>query len=90
MTKTIIMLDYYVNIIDQLKEKLLSWTDECNYFVMGKDFMRFKFRTDNELVYNIKTNIPVFVVSLSSVIKKADIYYPHFKLQKCFYESDEI
>ena len=48
--KNKIMLDYYVSIIDQLKEELLSWTDEGNYFVMGKDFMRFKFRTDNELV----------------------------------------
>ena len=83
------MLDYYVSIIDQLKEESLSWTDEGDYFVMGKDFMRFKFRTDNELVYNKKINIPNCVISLSSAIKKGDIYYPQFKLQKCFYESDE-
>ena len=51
------MLDYYVSIIYQLKEKLLSWTDEGDDFVMGKDFMRFKFRTENELVYNKKNLI---------------------------------
>ena len=56
------MLDYYVSIIDQLKEESLSWTDEGDYFVMGKDFMRFKFRTDNELVYNKKINIPNCVI----------------------------
>ena len=31
---------------------------------------RFKFRTDDNLLYNKKINIPVCVISLSSVIKK--------------------
>ena len=62
------MLNNYVGIIDKLKEELLSWTNE-NYFVMGKDFMRFKFRTDDKLVYNQKVNIPVCVISLSCVVK---------------------
>ena len=46
---------------------------------------RFKFRTDDNLLYNKKINIPVCVISLSSVIKKENIHYPLFKLQKCFY-----
>ena len=46
---------------------------------------RFKFRTDDNLLYNKKINIPVCVISLSSVIKKENIHYPIFKLQKCFY-----
>ena len=56
------MLDYYVSITAQLKEKLLPWTDEGDYFVMGKDSMRFKFRIDNELVCNKKINISVCVI----------------------------
>ena len=79
-------LNNYVGIIDQLKDEILSWTDE-DYFVMGKDFMRFKFRTDDKLVYNLKINIPVCVISLSSVLKRGYIYYPQFKLQKWFYEN---
>ena len=51
--------------------------------------MRFKFRTDDKLVYNKKINIPLCVISLSSVIKNRDVYYPQFKLQKCFYENDD-
>ena len=83
------MLNNYVKIIDQLKEEILSWVDELegDYFVMGKDFMRFKFRTDDELVYNKKINITVCVISLSTVIKKGGVYYPQFRLQKCFYEN---
>ena len=70
--------------------KILSWTDEfeSDYSVMCSEFMRFKFRTDDELVYNKKIIILVCVVSLRDVIKKGDIYYPQFKLQKCFYESN--
>ena len=80
------MLHNYVGIIDQLKEEILSWTDE-DYFVMGKDFMIFRFRTDDNLVYNQKINIPVCVISLNCVVKKGDIYYPQFSLQKCFYKN---
>ena len=47
---------------------------------------RFKFRTDDNLLYNKKINIPVCVISLSSVIKKENIYYPMLKLQRCFDE----
>ena len=39
------------------------------------------------ICYTIKKiNIPVCVISLSSVIKKENIRYPIFKLQKRFYE----
>ena len=47
------MLNNYASIINQVKEEIFSFEDE-DYFVMGKDFMRFKFRTDDNLVYNQK------------------------------------
>ena len=84
--KNKIMLDYYVRIIDQIKEEILSWGDDY-YFVMVNDFMRFRFRTDDKLVYNKIVNIPVCVISLSSVVKRGDVYYPQFRLQKYFYET---
>ena len=52
------MLNNYIEIIDRIKKEILSWVDD-DYFVMGKDFMRFRFRTNNKLVYNKKINIPV-------------------------------
>ena len=55
------MLDDYVKIIDQIK--VLSFEDD-EYFKMVKDFMRFRFRTDNKLVYNRVVNIPVCLISL--------------------------
>ena len=47
--------------------------------------MRYKFGTDDSLVYNEKNNIPVCVISLSSVIKKGNTYYLQFRWQKYFY-----
>ena len=50
------MLDSYASIIDQIKEEVLSFDeDDDEYFTIGKDFMRFRFRTDDNLVwYTIK------------------------------------
>ena len=50
----------------------------------------FKFKTDDNLLYNKKINIPVCVISLSSVIKKENIQYPILRLQKCFYENESF
>ena len=76
----------YTGIIDKIKEEIFSFgADEI--FVMGSDFMRFRFKTDVNLVYNRKINIPVCAISLSCVIKRGDVYYPQFKLQDCLYEN---
>ena len=53
-------------------------------------FMRFRFKTDDNLVYNKIINIPVCVISLSSVIKKRNISYRNFIFQRCFYESESL
>ena len=53
---------------------------------MGNDFMRFRFKTDDKLVYKKKFNVSVCAISISSVIQKGDWYYPQFKLQECFYD----
>ena len=43
------------------------------------------------ICYTIKkNNIPVCVISLSSVIKKENILYPIFKLQTFFYENESF
>ena len=43
------------------------------------------------ICYTIKKiNVPVCVISLSSVIKKENIHYPIFRLQKRFYENESF
>ena len=53
-------------------------------------FLKSKFRTDDNLVYNEIINIPVCGISLSSIIKRKNNCYPNFKLKSCFYESENI
>ena len=87
------MIINYVRSVDQIKEEMMSCVDdefEGDNFNLGNDFMRFKFRTDGNLVYNQKINIKVFVISLSNVIKRGSVYYLQFKLQKCFYEKENF
>ena len=84
------MLDKYIKVIDKIKEEILFLTidkDEIgdDLFVMGRDFMKFKFQTDDKLPYNEKINIPVCVISISSVFEKGDWYYSQIELQDCFY-----
>ena len=82
------MISNYVKIIKQLEDEIFSYIDEFEDedFIFGGDTARFKFKTDDNLVYNEKNNIPVCVISLSGSIKKEWIHCPVFKLQKCLYE----
>ena len=89
------MLDKYVKIIGQIKEKILFIVDDLDEdedteFIMGKDFMKFRFKTDDNLPYYQKINVKVCVISISSVIKKGTWCYPQIELQDCFYESDNL
>ena len=63
------MLDKYVKVVDEIKEEIL-FIIEDDLFVMGKYFTRFRFKTDDNLPYNQKINVPVCVISINSVFKK--------------------
>ena len=80
------MINNYVAITKQIKDEIFSYTDkfEDEYFIFGGDTARFKFKTDNNLAYNEKINIPVCVISLSSVIKKHWIHCPQNVCMKVF------
>ena len=40
------ILDNYTGIVDKIKEEILSFADD-EIFIMGSDFMRFRFKTDD-------------------------------------------
>ena len=86
------MLYNYTKVIDGIKEEVLSFVDELEdeVLIMSCDYLRFRFKTDDKLVYNQKINVTLCVISLISVVKKGDWYYPQFKLQDCFHENDYL
>ena len=86
------MQNNYTKTIGKIKEEILSLTVDKNEsdFVLGRDFMRFKFKTDDKLVYNKKVNVPICVISISSVFDERGWYYPQTELKECSYESDYL
>ena len=80
------IINIYFKIIKQLRDEVFSLIDEFEdeEFVFGDNSLGFRFKTDDNLVYDEQINIPVCVISLSSVIKKENIHYPIFRLQRCF------
>ena len=80
------MLKNCTKIIDEIKKQILFIVDD-DIFVMGKDFMRFRFETNDKLPCNQKINVPVCVISINSVFEEG-WYYPQIELQDYFYESD--
>ena len=84
------MLDRYVKIIDGIKDEVLFIIDNENedgIFILGKDFTRFRLKASDNLPYNKKINVPVCVISVSSVFEEGNWYYPQIELQDCFYEN---
>ena len=58
------MINNYVAIIKQIENEIFSYIDEFEDkdFIFGGDTARFKFKTDDNLVYNEKISIPVCVI----------------------------
>ena len=86
------MLDKYVKIINEIKEQILSIIEdenEGNNFIMGKDFMSFRFNANDNLRCNQKINVPVCVISINSVFEERNWYYSQMELQYCFYETTD-
>ena len=68
-----------------ITDQILFITEDVS-FIMGKDFMRFRFKTSDNLPYKIKINNAVCVMSISNVFEQ-DWYYLQIELQDCFYEN---
>ena len=78
------MLETYIKLFDEIKEQIELITGD-KMFRYGKDFMRIKFNTDDDLPYNKMINILVCVIIVSSVFKEHGSYYPQVLLHDCFY-----
>ena len=74
------MLKNYTKVTDELKDQILFIT-ENDFFVMGKDFTRFRFKTDDKFPYNKKINVAVCVISLSSIFEEINWYYLQFLMK---------
>ena len=80
------MVNIYLEFIKQLKDEIFSLIDEFEdeEFVFGYNSLGFRFKTDEYLVNDEKINIPVCVISLSSVIKGKWIHFQYLNHENVF------
>ena len=97
--------DEAFSFIDRFEDDNFIFSNDFNIFRLIKDnsvidyndndedddiLTNFKFKTDYNLLYNKKINILVYVILICSAIKKENIHYPIFRLQKCFYVNENF
>ena len=82
------MLGIYKELWDEVKEQIELITDD-KVTKYSKDFMKIRFKVNNDLPLNKVINIPVCVVIVSSIFKEDGKYYPQVLLHDCFYEYEE-
>ena len=86
--KNKVMLRIYKELWDEIKEQTELRTGD-KAIKYGKDFMKIRFKTNDDLPLNEIINIPVYVVIVSSIFLKNDKYHPQVLLHDCFYEYGE-
>ena len=86
--KNTIMLGIYKELWDEIKEQIELITAD-KVIKYSKDFMKIRFKTNDDLPLNNIINIPVCVVIVSSIFKEDSEYYPQVLLHDYFYEYEE-
>ena len=82
------MLKNYLELWDEIKEEIELITGD-KVIKYSKDFMKIRFKTNDDLLLNKIINIPVCVLIVSSIFKEDSKYYPQVLLHDCFYEYEE-
>ena len=78
------MLRNYIKIFDEIKRQIMLITDD-DVFIVGKNFMRIKIKTNDVLPYYEQINDLVCVIAMSSIFKENKVYYPQITLHSCSY-----
>ena len=83
--KNKLTLENYTEVWDEIKEQieLISGNKVTKY---GKDFMKIRFKTNDDLPLNKIINIRVYLIIVSSIFKEDGEYYPQVLSHGCFYE----
>ena len=82
------MLENYTELWNEIKEQIdLITGDKVTEY--SKDFLKIRYKTNDDLPLSKIINIPVCVVIVSSIFKEDNEYHPQVSLHDCFYEYEE-
>ena len=69
----------------------MVWTsieDKINPDIKIKDYSKFRFNSDIDLLLNTIIEFRSLVINISCVIEKNNEYYPEISLDECLYKKD--
>ena len=80
-------LENYKELWSEIKDEIeiMKGIEPIKY---EKDFMKTRFKSDEDLPLIKMLNIPVCIVIAKSVFEENDKYYPQVHLKDCFYEYE--
>ena len=81
-------LENYTELWNEIKEQieLISGSKVIKY---GKDFIKIKFGSNDDLPLGKILNVPVCIIIVRSVFKEDGKYYPQVLLHECLCEYEE-
>ena len=79
-----IVLEKYANVWNEIKSKIKAINgDECDY---GKDYMKIKFNSDDDLPLNKPLKFHLMTITIRSVFEEDGKLYPQLFLDDSLYE----
>ena len=79
------LLKKYADVWDGIKNeiKAINGGKENDY---GKDYMKIKFNSDNDLPLNKPLKFPTLTIIIRCVLQEGEKLYPQIYLDECLYE----
>ena len=81
---TIEALENYSELWDKIKDQIETINGD-NPIEYGKDFMKARFKSNDDLPLNKILNIPVCMITVKSVFQEDNNYYPQVYYMNVFY-----
>ena len=81
-------LENYIELWDEIKDQIETINGD-NPIKYGKDFMKARFESYDDLPLGKILNIPVCIIVVKSVFQRDNNYYPQVLLYECLYECEE-
>ena len=80
-------LENYTELLDEVKDQIKTISGD-NPIEYGKDFIKARFESNNDLPLGKILNIPVCIIVVKSVFQRGNNYYPQVLLYECLYEYE--
>ena len=81
-------LENYAELWDEIKDQIETINGD-NLIEYGKNFMKARFESNDDVPLNKILSIPVCIIIVNSVFQEDRNYYPQILLYECLYEYEE-